>query len=191
MHLCDLELVSASLSLSFSSGPCWGGTAELLRADGGSRGLPQGEARPGLRTRTTEPVGALPLDPPWAHGRQGPAWEPQARCSGDQKGDPGQVNWPRVQGGLPGAPGSWTRPLGNSAHCEAAGTAGLASSSPSSGSSQEGPTAGRGGETKAGRRDRWASLCGPKGRATADSRDHWRLSWARVLEVAPSSFLFR
>lgn len=140
MHLCDPELVSASLSLSFSSGSCWGGTAELLRADRRGPGASPRE-RPGQdsRMRTTEPVGALPLDPPWAHGRQGPAWEPQALCSADWEGDPGQVNWPSVQNGLPVPPGSWTRPLGNSAHREAGGTAGLPTSSPSSGISQEGP----------------------------------------------------
>jgi len=59
-------------------------------------------------------MGVLPPDPPWAHGRQTLAWELQVLRIADWEGGPGQVNWPRVQGGLPVPPVSWTRPLGNS-----------------------------------------------------------------------------
>lgn len=103
-------------------------------------------------------------------------------------GWPGQVNWPGVQGGLPVPPVSRTRPLGNSDPRERQVGA-LCFRLPF----EQWQFPGRTAQLAVVERSRMEGETGgmvcvaPHSRATAYSEDHWHLSWARVLEVSPSS----
>lgn len=172
-----LNWFQPSLSLSFASGPCWGGTPELLGADGrGPGALVLGEARPGLLHDGSRAGGGASTGPVAGPLEAEPGLGAAGAVGSRRGGDPGQVNWPRVEGGLPVPPVSWTRPLGNSGHRVAGGRA--VTSSSSRDGSQEGPHSWQ-----------WWRDRGWKARqvGSADSGDQWHLSWARVLEGSPSS----
>lgn len=151
-----LNWFQPSLSLSFSSGPCWGGTTELLRADGRWPGtVPQAEARPGLLDYDDGRAGGGASTGPARGPTGGRARRGRHSCCARQTGR-------GTQGRLPASPVSWTRPLGGSDRRERqAGALGCWPHLQAGADPRKDPSAGRGGENKDGRRDRWASLCGP------------------------------